>query len=72
LLWLCPVAALALATLVAKRLGCVLMFDGGNEFVEQLDQLHSRPVGEHRQGERQDDGSAFHGSGARSAHGFSG
>lgn len=59
LLWIDVVAAFALAALVAMHLGCVVMFDCGRELVQQLDQLHSRLVGEHRERERQDDGSAF-------------
>ena len=46
--------------MIAVDLLGVVVFDAGDDFVEQLDELCGGLVGEARQHEGQDDGVAFH------------
>lgn len=50
---------------VTVNLMGVMMLDGVDEFVEQIDALRGRLVGEPRQSEGQDDGDALHWSSSR-------
>lgn len=56
-----------LTFVIAVHLIGVVVFDAGDECVEQLDELRSRLVGETRKYEGQDDGVPFHWTSSRAA-----
>jgi hypothetical protein len=57
---LCAVAPGALLTPIAMDLFGILVLDGDDELLQRVEDLRGAFIGEHRQVQGQDDGSAFH------------